>query len=348
MSNENKNQPIENGPLLREASEWLLRLRDPDTEPDGMNDWLEWSRHASNLDAFEKVQNLTHGLDALDSGEKAAIVDECLNETASAASRRVHRYWPRAALALAACVTVGVAALAASYVLHRPTPARSYHVAYTTAKGQSRDIVLPDGSRIELGADSNIQIVYRRRSRGVKLTAGEAYFKVKHDAARPFLVSVGDTRIRDLGTEFDVRRDKDQLMVSVAEGKVSVSHANRSEPSESQPEEKTVALVAGQRLLVGGSQKTAPTPVAAKTVGAWRTGRLHFRDAPLSAVVATINRYSHRRIIITDPAVARLRYTGTVLVKKIDAWLAAAEEVFPVREKQNDDNQIVLYLKSPA
>jgi ferric-dicitrate binding protein FerR (iron transport regulator) len=48
-------------------------------------------------------------------------------------------------------------------------------------------------------------------------------------------------------------------------------------------------------------------------------------------VVADVNRYSSRKLIISDPAVARMTYTGTVLIGSIDEWLRAMPGEFPIK-----------------
>jgi len=58
----------------------------------------------------------------------------------------------------------------------------------------------------------------------------------------------------------------------------------------------------------------------------------------LSAVVADINRYSSRKRIIIDPALAQLTYTGTVLMGSIDEWLSAMPGEFPIRVISTDSS----------
>ncbi len=50
-----------------------------------------------------------------------------------------------------------------------------------------------------------------------------------------------------------------------------------------------------------------------------------------SSVIENVNRYSARPIRLTDPALGKLTFTGTVEVDTIDSWVSALPRVFPVR-----------------
>lgn len=93
-----------------------------------------------------------------------------------------------------------------------------------------------------------------------------------------------------------------------------------------------IQLTAGERLALE-SFTTLPQLSSMKPdwVGAWREGHLQYVDEPLNGVVADLGRYSERRIVIADPALANLRVTGVVYVKNIDGWLASLQATFPVR-----------------
>jgi len=75
---------------------------------------------------------------------------------------------------------------------------------YTTAVGEQRVITLPDESEVILNTDTSVSIFLSRGKRTVEIARGEAYFKVKRDASRPFEVLTGDGIARAVGTEFVV------------------------------------------------------------------------------------------------------------------------------------------------
>ena len=105
----------------------------------------------------------------------------------------------------AALGLVAVLGVAASAMLSRP-----HERIYSTPIGGRETISFADGSRIELNTDTVLRARMTTEERVVWLDKGEAFFRIKHDAAHPFVVMVGDHRVTDLGTKFMVRRDPRQ------------------------------------------------------------------------------------------------------------------------------------------
>src|SRR5690606_12567915 len=69
---------------------------------------------------------------------------------------------------------------------------------------------LPDGSRAELNLGNTLWFSNFRNSRSLVLREGEAYFEVRHDAERPFVVYAGNGSITVTGTHFNVWKYGDQ------------------------------------------------------------------------------------------------------------------------------------------
>jgi transmembrane sensor len=103
---------------------------------------------------------------------------------------------------------------------------------YSTAFGEQRSIQFEDGSTVELNSRSKIRVKYSKQERDVELTEGQALFHVAHDAHRPFIVAVGATRVRALGTQFDVYKKSSGTVVTVVEGRVAVYSAPQNLLSE--------------------------------------------------------------------------------------------------------------------
>ena len=93
---------------------------------------------------------------------------------------------------------------------------------FATSIGARDSVVLADGSRVILGPASHIVV----RGREVELTTGEAFFVVVHNEKRPFTVRVGGAVIRDIGTEFSVRTDRE----SELQAEVRVPHDHQRRP----------------------------------------------------------------------------------------------------------------------
>src|SRR5207247_5648605 len=143
---------------------------------------------------------------------------------AQATDRPLPRRW-RTATVWPARIAAAVALLVAgaAFWSRRSPPAAPRE--YATAPGHRAALTLPDGSRVLLSVGTRLLVP---RDYGVVVRAveleGEAYFAVRHDPARPFLVRTEHGTTEDLGTEFDVRayRDEQSLQVVVATGRVAL------------------------------------------------------------------------------------------------------------------------------
>jgi transmembrane sensor len=78
---------------------------------------------------------------------------------------------------------------------------------------------------------------------------------------------------------------------------------------------------------------------------AWRSGVLKFVDEPLQNVVADLNRYTERKIIIGDPSLNALPYTGTVFAERIDQWLLAVQDAFPLYVEESGRERVRLKMR---
>ena len=179
---------------------------------------------------------------------------------------------------------------------------------YATALGEQRSIQFEDGSTVELNSRSKIRVKYSKQERDVELLEGQALFHVAHDAARPFIVAAGPTRVRAVGTQFDVYKKSNGTVVTVVEGRVAVYSAPQGllrETSGSAP-----TLAAGEQVTVtaDAAQKTANPNIAGAT--AWRERRIVFDSATLSDVAEEFNRYNQRKLVIEDPELYGFHISG--------------------------------------
>jgi len=158
---------------------------------------------------------------------------------------------------------------------------------YATAVGTRDSVRLPDGTRIVLAPETRLIVAagYGDVVREIELR-GEAYFDVRHDAARPFLVRAGGAAIRDLGTTFTVRAIADQgVRVVVTSGSVSLGTL----PAAA---DRAAVLQAGD---VGSLGADGPALVerggASEADTAWTRGRLVFREASVATVRSELRRW---------------------------------------------------------
>jgi transmembrane sensor len=212
------------------------------------------------------------------------------------------RRWSSIALpaAAAAVIVVGGGLWWHSRQTSGYTPASTAQT-FATNVGQRDSVRLADGTRVLLAPESRLTVAngYGNTVREVELT-GEAYFDVRHDGARPFAVHAGGAEIRDLGTTFTVRVAGDQgVRVAVTSGSVSLAPAAAS-PNAAvvlRPGDAGTLGTDGRTLVERGGTTEPDT--------AWTSGRLVFREAPVSSVRSELRRWYGIDLVIDSAFAAR-------------------------------------------
>jgi transmembrane sensor len=295
------------------AADWVVRLADSPEDESLVVAWLQWcDEDPQNLASFQSAQAIWH----------AGAASDAEDPRTTASGRRKHDGF-KTLVRIAAVVIVAIGATL--WVARRdvdPAPQ-----SYATSVAGTGSSVLPDGSKVELGADSRITTHYSADHRSVSVDAGEAYFTVAKDPDRPFVVIAGDVRVTAVGTAFNVRRGVDRVVVAVSEGKVRIDGV---EP---------VPVSAGhQAVYLASSQKVAVASIQPADTASWRSGVLKYVHEPLDSVVADLSRYSSRRIVVADRELGTLPFTGTVFSSDVEHAVHAFENVFPLQVIEREDS----------
>lgn len=337
-------RPAELAPdLLETATDWFARRRSGDMTPAETAALAAWLAEApEHAEAFEAAQRmwLASGLD--DIREHPQIL--ALRERALGRARR--RWWMVAAPAAAACLAI---ILAAPSMLGSGLPGRpelfepSIQQEFRTSVGQRTTVRLPDGTSVTLDTDTVLRTRETRERRLVFLDRGQAFFKVHKDPTRPFIVSAGGRTVTALGTAFSVKVAPKAFEVVLVEGVVRVESPVRATP---------LALPTGRvqaTEMQAGSELTAldsrhwtvrETDTAAET--AWLNGRLVYKGARLADVVAEMNRYSEKKIVIRDPSLAGLGLSGTYRAGDVEGFVRAIQDYGLAQVSSNDEGEVEL------
>jgi len=241
------------------------------------------------------------------------------------------QFWPMTVrIAAAAVVVTAVSFAAAPYFEKKPSVQ-----SYSTTIGGRETLALADGTRIELNTDSAVRVDISPARRLVWLDRGEAFFQVRHDAQRPFVVMVGDRRITDIGTKFFVRRDDSRMKVAVIEGSVELASTNpQTAPKLLKPGD--VAVATGNTVAI--SRKTERT--LANALG-WQRGVLVFDNVTLAEAAAEFNRYNREKIVIADPAAAQITVGATLPANDVPAFVRVAQKIFGLHVERQGDTIVI-------
>lgn len=313
---------------LQQASEWLLRMENSERTEADVNGWLRWcDADPQNLAAFEAFQKDWRDLDAL----KGDLVQQ--------AERLPSPKVPWRRLLPFAAIAASVALVAVSLSLLTRGRGPSAPRQQVAAAQTNRAATLPDGSRVILSAQTSLNVDFNGSRRNLDLSAGEAYFKVQHDRRHPFVVHAGDVSVTAVGTAFDIRRESNRVTVTVEEGTVEIAGSAFAKIGLPTP----WRAEAGYQLTYSSNGRTAMiTSVDTSSALQWRSGELAYVWEPLGAVVEDLNRYSEHKILIKEPAIAALHFTGTVFTASITDWVKAVEQAYPVRAQSTPNGDIEL------
>lgn len=211
----------------------------------------------------------------------------------------------RTRLSVAAAAVVVLMAMAALVLIFRP-------VEYATGIGERRTVTLADGTSVELDAVSRIRVQFGARERRIILLEGQAFFRVEKNPARPFVVLSKGTRIRDVGTHFDVNQTASSTIVTVVEGEVSVScpHPPVGAPSPALVLMKPVDATAGEQVIVASHAIPRLEPANLAEATAWTRNELIFESTPLPQVALEFNRLNARQLVVEGRRLRNFRVSG--------------------------------------
>jgi transmembrane sensor len=324
------------------ACDWFVRLREQPESQELLGAWLDWYRSDErNRAAFEEVRDLWCATGAM---ERALTTQAAPGVSEP---RRPQRSRVLLLAATIAALAIGIGALLTVQLTATDAQVRSF----ATAPSEHRGFMLADGSRIELAGDSSVRTTLRAHVRDIELLKGEAYFRVAHDKARPFIVHANALHVRAVGTSFDVRTSGDRVVVAVEEGSVVVEpRPERSGNVDSMlslfraptPAKRRgvpmqpLSLRGGQEVALGlPTQELQLLPIEPAAVASWREGRLRFAREPLSSVLASVRAATGRDIEVANAEVGELRFTGTVFSARVDSWVEGLPAIFPVTVHQD-------------
>lgn len=267
--------------------------------------------------------------DAWEHTQRLSALRRSANPPAGSALRNLFRPM----LLRVAAAVIAVAAIGGGIAAYLDKPSETI---YATQIGGHETIVLADGSKVELNTDTVLRSQVGAHERLVTLERGEAYFQIAHDPKHPFVVMAGDHRVTDLGTKFLVRRDNKNLEVAVTEGRVQLDTPDGRLQSPVLLTRHEAASVHDSKVFV--TRKTAQS--LTNELG-WRHGFLVFDHTSLADAVAQFNRYNRGKLVIADPATARLTMDGTFPIDGISAFTEVAQEVFKLRTERRGENIVI-------
>ncbi|WP_270544993.1 FecR family protein [Butyricimonas paravirosa] len=172
-------------------------------------------------------------------------------------------------------------------------------------RGGEYPITLEDGTEVYFNSETRFRypVKFGERERKVFLV-GEAYFKVKREADRPFIVEMGENRIEVLGTEFNARYypEENKQMTTLVSGKVKFISKD----------DKSLVLAPGEQAVLTDEGILSRKTVDITLYTAWKDGNFVFRKQRLEEVLNTLARWYDVDIFYEDVSRKDIEFTGNI------------------------------------
>ena len=162
---------------------------------------------------------------------------------------------------------------------------------------------LPDGTKGWLNSGSSLTYsIPFSNNRNVSLD-GEAWFDVAHDKGHPFEVTAGASKVKVLGTSFNVSayQESQYIEVVLQQGKVEFYQNNLAEKITLAPSQK----------LVFSHGKVDVTSTDPSKYQAWTEGKLVFRGDNMVEVARRIERWYNVTVILSDEELEKYSFRAT-------------------------------------
>lgn len=243
---------------------------------------------------------------------------------------RKYRIW----LAAASTVVVFLASGWMASVL-RPEPEM---LVRSNTWDKVNSMTLADGTQLTLNRGA--QLIYPERFSGRQreiFLSGEAYFDVAHDASHPFVVRVGDLRIKVLGTKFNVEAypDSETITTTLIEGSVEV---------ESQLSHRSVRMVPNQQLAYdtrSGEMQLSTLEESEETVR-WTDNVWILHQTSFPQICSRLERMFNVKIVILNNDLVKKNFTGEFRYgDSLESILEIIRITTPFDYERNGDTLIV-------
>ena len=186
---------------------------------------------------------------------------------------------------------------------------------------------LSDGSIISLNTNSELEYSknFNKKTRTVKLK-GEAFFKIKANSEKPFVINTGSLKIEVVGTSFNVNAKKQNgnVEITVKSGIVSVYTKNNKSDS--------VLLYAGEHAVFNKTNNNIQKKIN-KNINylSWKTKKLIFEGVELQKIVNTLNKTYNVNIIILNPDLKKCKLTNTFDKQSLKSIIKVLEATLDIQ-----------------
>ncbi|MEE1867553.1 MULTISPECIES: FecR family protein [Pseudomonas] len=301
-----KASPQSIDPIEHEAADWVVRHRQGQLSSRELKAYRRWLAadplHAAAAQRVDRAWQASAQLKQYRGYVKP--------------QRPPRRSWLQMPLVTGSTVTA--LALGCWMLLAPPFWLQAISSDYHTGFGEVRQITLADGSQVELGSHSILNIAYGDQRRVVHLSQGEAVFTpapMNEQEQRPFTVSTPGADITARGTRYLVGvGDNREGWVGVLQHRVEVNLVQR----EINDVAGSTWLDEGNSLTFSPLQGLTPLSISPQELASWQEGRLVFQRESLANAVSRINRYRTGLVMVKGEALRDVQISAVMRLDNLD------------------------------
>lgn len=212
-------------------------------------------------------------------------------------------------------------------------PVSSYDVA---TQNSTLTDTLPDGSTFLLNKKSELKFAENTKGERTVKLKGEAFFEVKHDDKKPFVIDVNNVFVKDIGTGFNVKEDNaaNTVTVTVETGVVDF-YTN---------ENKGITLKAGQTGIYNGNTKAFSKQENESNPNAlsYKTKVFNFSKTRLENVVAQLNAVYGSNIVFENDKLKNCLITVDFSNENLDTIISIITQTLNINSKE-ENGKIILF-----
>lgn len=226
--------------------------------------------------------------------------------------------------------------------------------------GSKTKIQLPDGSSVWVNACSKIKYAggLNDKKREVYLE-GEAYFEVKRDTTRPFIVHTSGIDIKVLGTGFNVKAYSSEPTIEATLIHGSIEVINQNQPTAThvllKPHEKLifsktkqllnqhaeVMSAANKDFVIKISPISSEKPVSDIKEVSWIYDKLIFEDERMEDLAVRLERWYGVKITIEDNKMKGYKISGSFVNETLEEALKELQMLIPFNYKAKDKEIVI-------
>ncbi len=315
-------------------------------ETEEFRSMLKQDNHGEELQQLlDELWDTPFSIKPLNKAKKEHIFNEIMTSQQYGKPILSHRIrkkgWSKLAALAAAVIIIGCSILLYQVrfqAFNNPVKENNNKLVQSNTTG-CHFINLPDGSSVILNQNSKIEISEKFNTdstRQVYLIEGEAYFDVKHDPSRPFIVHTGKLQTTVLGTSFNINANlgKRTVTVTVTRGKVKVgddTHIfNVIDPDE-------------QVVFQEDFAQPVKKAINAEKVVAWKNEDIYFDDVNIQDVANQLQERFRVSIVFANEMIKNCRFSATFLKSQsLEQILNIIGEFNHIEYEFIDKNTVVL------